>query len=162
METKQIIVKVLITLLCIAAIGYIVTAKIIQTRQTVSDQRQEETTYTEEVPLPEGAPSFTWELDYTNETEYPQTTLSLNATYENGVVIKKDVDTAQGSCNEYDNRDKDVFKDSQMIICYYAGLGHYYKVVASDTGYNVQRRIFEEGSPDYNPPVLGFETIVTF
>ncbi len=49
-----------------------------------------------------------------------------------------------------------------MIICYYAGLGRYYKVVEDRDGYAVQRRVFEEASPDYDPPPQAYETVVRF
>lgn len=142
-------------------IGYFVFSKISPKNQ-VNDDLVSSEVVNEIVPT--GKPVLTWDLQYTDETEYPETTLSLKATYENDVIITKEIDTAQGSCNVYDNPKKEViYEKSEMIICYFAGLGHYYKIVENQEGkYDVQRRIFEEGSPDHNPPVLPFETIVQF
>lgn len=81
----------------------------------------------------------------------------------NGTSQTKEIDTIEGSRNEYVSPDADVYAQSEMIICYYAGFGRYYKVVASGNGtYSVQRREFEEASPHYTPLVASFETIVVF
>ncbi len=110
------------------------------------------------VPAPQGAPTMTW-LYVPIEGETPHTALSLKATYPSGTVTVLEVETIEGSCNDFEDRDADVYANSQMIICYYAGLGRYYKVVENDTAYLVQRRVFEEGTPDYMPPREEFETV---
>lgn len=112
---------------------------------------------------PQGSPSFSWEYKTSeNSDDIPQTEIMLAAYYPGGLIVRKGIDTIAGTCNEYSEQDADVYENSTMIICYYAGLGHYFKVVKSDENYLVQRKIFEEASPDYNPPVTGFETIATF
>lgn len=110
----------------------------------------------------EGAPTFTWNYRSFEKNDLPHSDISLVATYSNGMSKTKLIDTIEGGCNEYVSPDKDVYKDSTMIICYYAGFGQYYKVVERDGGYDVQRREFEEASPDYNPPKQEFKTIATF
>lgn len=143
--------------------SFFVLDKINKQRNLVKNSDEQTEVAPEEQKEPEGLPTFSWKLDYTDETEYPETTLFLTATYENGVTNTKEIDTAQGSCNTYDNpKNEEVYKNSEMIICYYAGLGHYYKIVQSENEFLVQRRVFEEGSPEYTPPVLPFETIKTF
>ena len=122
----------------------------------------EETSSTETAVAPVGKPSFAWVFDYNQEGDFPKTSLGLAATYENGVVLTKAIDTPDGSCNVYDDKGKDAYAKADMIICYAAGLGHYYKVVEFDGAYLVQRKTFEEGSPEYNPPVQQFETIAQF
>lgn len=111
----------------------------------------------------EGTPVFSWEYETSENSDgIPETTITLAAAYPNGFVERKEIDTVEGSCNDYPEPDADVYENSTMIICYYAGLGRYYKVVTSGDEYLVQRRIFEEASPDYDPPVTDFETIATF
>lgn len=110
-----------------------------------------------------GDPNFKWVFDYKDDNlDFPKTVISLTAEYEDGVILTKEIDTAQGSCNQYDKKDKDVYGKSEMAICYFAGYGHYYKIVKLDDSYLIQRRIFEEASPDYSPQVLPFETISEF
>jgi hypothetical protein len=114
------------------------------------------------VTTPTGDPTFTWQYTYTTSGDFPKTHVALTATYPDSTTIKKDIDTPDGSCNEYASPDKDIYPRSTMIICYAAGLGHYYKVVQSNNAYLVQRKTFEEGSPQYTPPELPFETIARF
>lgn len=114
------------------------------------------------VVLPIGDPVFTWQYTYITSGDFPKTHVALTATYPDETTIKKEIDSPDGSCNEYANPDKDIYKDSTMIICYAAGLGHYYKVVRVNNEYLVKRKTFEEGSPEYTPPNLPFETIAKF
>ena len=109
-----------------------------------------------------GIPTFKWKYEPYMEDEIPRTSISLVAAYENGSTEEKVVDTIQGECNAYSEPDADVYSGSEMIICYYAGLGHYFKVVESDNAYLVQRKVFEETSPEYNPPTESFQTIGQF
>lgn len=114
------------------------------------------------VTTPEGKPLFTWSYASFEKDEILRTTISLTARYANGFATTKVIDTIEGTCNEYENRDADVYSESSMIICYYAGLGRYFKVVERENLYEVKRKEFEEASPDYNPPVRTFETVATF
>lgn len=109
-----------------------------------------------------GEPTFLWSYLTGEVDSIPMTEISLTATYENGQTNTKLIDGIEGTCNEYPEPDADVYQNSTMIICYYAGLGHYFKIVKENGHYLVQRRVFEEASPDYDPPVEGFETIATF
>lgn len=150
-----------IIVVIVFTIGYFVFSKISPKNQ-VNDGLVSNEVVNEIAPT--GKPVFTWDFQRVEDGDYPKTIVSVSAKYENDVIVKKEIDTAQGSCNVYDNPKKEVvYEKSEMIICYFAGLGHYYKIVENQEGkYDVQRRIFEEGSPDYNPPVLPFETIVQF
>jgi hypothetical protein len=109
----------------------------------------------------QGKPTFSWKYATDESGEIPQTTISLIASYPARGATKV-IDTIEGTCNAYVSPDADVYAQSEMIICYYAGFGRYYKVVEKNGIYQVQRREFEEASPDYNPPVASFETIATF
>jgi hypothetical protein len=112
--------------------------------------------------VPEGKPTFAWSYSESEENGIPHTEITLVAVYENGASQKKVIGRIEGGCNSYDDQDSDVYERSKMIICYYAGLGRYYKVVADGDAYLVQRKVFEEASPDYAPPVQEFETVATF
>ena len=109
-----------------------------------------------------GQPTFTWTYQTSEEEGIPQTEIRLTSTNKTGATETKVVDSIQGDCNAYEPLDEDVYQNSTMIICYYAGLGHYFKVVADQDGYMVQRKVFEEASPEYEPPVQPYETIVRF
>lgn len=115
-----------------------------------------------EEDVPQGEPIFTWVYATDESGEIPRTKISLRAMYFDGVSRTKEIDTVDGTCNVYPSPETDVYPKSEQIICYYAGLGHYFKIVAQDGKYLVQKRTFEEASPDYTPPVTNFETIVVF
>ena len=109
-----------------------------------------------------GTATFSWSYRTFEEESILYTELSLMAVYEDGTSEKKIIDTVEGSCNSYEDADSDIYERSTMVICYYAGLGHYFKVVAGGNGYEVQRRIFEEASPDYDPPQEPYVTVGRF
>jgi hypothetical protein len=116
----------------------------------------------EEGAAPASAPTFTWSYDRREVDGIPKTTVSLTAKRGNATPETKAVDTVEGDCNASDSPDADAVAGSTMITCYYAGLGRVFKVVQSGSGYAVQRKIFEEASPDYDPPAPAFETVATF
>lgn len=109
-----------------------------------------------------GIPTFTWSYKSSTIGDIPQTEISLTAKYEDGNSVTKVIDTVEGNCNEYEDADADTYERSSMIICYYAGLGRYFKVVADGAGYTVLRKIFEEASPEYDPPTHQYEAIASF
>jgi hypothetical protein len=113
-------------------------------------------------PRAAGKATFSWKYATDESGEIPQTTISLIAYYPDREAETRVIDTIEGTCNAYASPDADVYAQSEMIICYYAGFGRYYKVVERSGVYQVQRREFEEASPDYSPPIASFETIVTF
>ncbi len=106
---------------------------------------------------------FEWSYEAKGEKDgIPHTIVSLLARYTDGTTEKKQIDEIEGGCNEYVTPDKDVYSGSKMIICYYAGFGRYYKIVQSGVNYLVERKEFEEASPEYNPPIEDFQTIAQF
>ena len=109
-----------------------------------------------------GAPTFEWTYTPFEKDFIPYNVVSLTATYFDSTTRIKEIDTIEGGCNEYVNPDKDVYSKSVEIICYYAGFGRYYKVVEDGKEYLVKRKEFEEGSPEYNPPIQDFMTIEKF
>ena len=124
--------------------------------------RQEMPSENPETETAAGTPIFTWSYQTSEDTDIPHTAIELTATYENGTSETKIIDNIEGSCDTYENADEDVYERSTMIICYYAGLGHYFKVVADSNGYSVKRNVFEEASPEYDPPHQPYETVAIF
>lgn len=104
--------------------------------------------------------TFEWLYSPFEKNDMPWVKISLSAKYDDGTSETKLIDTIEGSCVDYDKRDADVYPASTMIMCYYAGFGRYYKVVKKESGYEVQRKEFEEASPEYSPPVQDFQTII--
>lgn len=153
----------ILIVLAIAIIGFIII-RAVDSPSTTTLTPTEIEPVVDQTPqvAPEGDPTFTWSYVPSEKNEIPQSTISLTATYPNGAKHTKEVETIEGGCNEHPDPDKDVYKQSQMIICYYAGFGRYYKVIKAPTGYAVQRKEFEEASPDYNPPKQEFKTVATF
>jgi len=111
---------------------------------------------------PTGQPTFSWSYRGFENADIPYTEISLTASYADGAPVTKVIETVEGNCNVYEEGDTDVYERSEMIICYYAGFGRYYKVVQNGEKYLVQRKEFEEASPDYNPPVDIYRTLQTF
>lgn len=152
MNTQRFFIISLV-IVVVLVVGYKAYNRPVVTTDTVSAPTQ---------VSPKGKPVFTWEYSYDEKGEFPKTHLSLVATYENDVVIEQAIDTPDGSCNVYETKDSDVYADSEMLICYAAGLGNYYKIVSVNDTYLVQRKTFEEASPEYNPPIQSYQTIAQF
>lgn len=111
---------------------------------------------------PKGPPTFAWSYRAFEEAEIPRTAISLTAAWPDGTLRTQLIDTIEGGCDEQADPGDDVYAGSTEILCYYAGLGRYYKVVEADGAYEVRRKEFEEASPEYDPPLQDFVTIATF
>lgn len=109
-----------------------------------------------------GTATFTWTYLGLEQDSIPYTSIRATASYEDGTSDTRIIDTVEGSCNAYEEADTDTYARSTMVICYYAGLGRYYKIIEDENGYLVQRRIFEEASPEYDPPQQPYETVERF
>jgi hypothetical protein len=108
-------------------------------------------------------PTFTWSYeadDSLNPDGNPQTNVFLSVRYPNGITKRSLIDTTQGSCNELYEAELDSVAGSANIQCYYAGLGYVFKITKGEKAYLVQRKEFEEASPDYEPVVTGFKIIL--
>lgn len=159
---KRWILYILLLLLVVAGIVAIIRISDAYMSESARVEAEDEP---QEVNVPLGEPSFEWSYASFMEDEIPRTTVSLIARYSGGTVEEKKIDTIQGvqdGCNAYPEPDADVYPKSEMIICYYAGLGQYFKVVESRDTYVVQRKIFEEGTPDYSPEPEPFTTVAEF
>lgn len=119
-------------------------------------------TVVHESEVSKGAPLFSWTYRDYVENDIPRSEISLVATYGDGTRTTKVIDTVEGSCTPYESTEEQVYEHASMILCYYAGFGLYYKVVEKSGSHLVQRKEFEEASPDYDPPVQPYETIATF
>ncbi len=110
-------------------------------------------------------PTFAWvfaEDHSLNPDGFPQTTVSLVATYPDGSVKDRLIDIVPGGCSILPDPEEGSLHGSSAVQCYYAGLGYRYRVVTGDTSYLVERKTFEEASPDYEPPQQEYETISEF
>lgn len=141
--------KIVLTILVLGAVGYIVFTS--RSQQPLSPE-----------DTLEGTLIFTWNYTPLVEKEIPKTRVSLTATAQNGKTNTKEIAVVDGSCNDYPSPDADVYPHSTMIMCYAAGLGHYFKVVEDNMVYRVMEKIFEEGSPEYQPPQESFHEMAQF
>lgn len=110
-------------------------------------------------------PVFVWKYEKANTLNLdglPKTNVFLEATYSNGVVERKLIATTDGGCNDLPESDKDSVPTSTDAQCYAAGLGYHFKVTKGSLSYLVQKKRFEEASPDYTPPVSVYEVVGEF
>ena len=109
-------------------------------------------------------PVFAWKFEYDvtkNLDGLPQTNVILVATYDTEKVSKR-VATVPGGCNDLQEKEKDSVPNSTVAQCYAAGAGDRFKVVKGPDSYLVMKKVFEEGSPEYNPPVQPYEMVAEF
>lgn len=110
-----------------------------------------------------GEPSaFTWSFEEgttLNLDGLPETNVFLQVSYPDGATKRIAVDTTPGGCNEIDRTEKDMANGSTVAQCYAAGLGYYFKVTKGPQSYLVQRKMFEEGTPESRPPEHPYETV---
>lgn len=110
-------------------------------------------------------PSFAWKFVPAislNLDGNPETNIFLEAKYEDGTVQNKLIDTTPGSCNDLPDTEDDSLPNTTNIQCYSAGLGYKFKITKGESSYLVQRLTFEEGQPDYVPPLYLYEVIAEF
>ncbi len=113
----------------------------------------------------EEPPVFTWKFEEAstlNLDGLPETRIFLQAQYSNEEIINKLIATVPGSCNELPDADKDSVPGSATVQCYAAGIGDLFKITKGEKSYRVEHKIFEEASPDYNPPSQEYEVITEF
>lgn len=120
-----------------------------------------------ELPSGEDAvpPVFTWTYEEDSELNLdglPNTNIFLEARYSDGSVVRKPIDTVPGGCNALPDPEKDSLPNTPTIQCYSAGLGYRFMVTEGTGEYRIQRKKFEEASPDYEPPTYEYEVIARF
>lgn len=110
----------------------------------------------------ERPPRFMWKTgpdSSLNLDGLPQTAIFIEVTYSDGTVQKKLIDTVPSSCNVTDTSEKGSVEHSTTLQCYGAGLGYYFIVTRGEQAYLIQRKKFEEASPEYDPPAYVYETV---
>ncbi len=110
-------------------------------------------------------PTFIWKYkkaESLNLDGIPETNVFLEATYGSGAIEIKLIDTSPSGCNDLPDNEADSAPNSTVAQCYGAGLGYRYKVIKGQNSYLIERKKFEEGSPDYNPPLSQYGIISEF
>ncbi len=148
----------MVFLFVVVIIGYVYLEsrpKMNVTTEPVVEQNDIDSTKSQE-------PVFTWRYEEFEGEYFFNSRIFLDVTYPNGTTNTKLIDTIVGGCSDAPEQNEIIAPHSAKIICYYAGLGHYFKVIKGPQSYLVQRKIFEEATPDYNPPVYKYETVAEF
>lgn len=107
-------------------------------------------------------PTFAWTFeddDMLNPDGNPQTNIFLEATYSDGTLRKELIDTVPSSCTTLPDPEEGSVPNTSAVQCYGAGLGYVYKITEGEQSYRVERKQFEEASPEYEPPVSEYEVI---
>jgi hypothetical protein len=107
---------------------------------------------------PSSVTGLSWDLYVTEAAEWPETSVTLVALHEDGSSTRIPADSVEGECNAEDT-ETDLALDSTQLTCYYAGLGHKFRVIETNDEYLLQMQVFEEASPEYDPPVQEFVTL---
>lgn len=108
---------------------------------------------------------FMWEYKSAatlNPDGIPETEIYLVATYANGKKETKLIDTVPSSCNDLPDAEEGSVNGTKNIQCYGAGLGFKFKITKGGSSYQVQRQMFEEVSPDHNPPRYDYVVVAEF
>ncbi len=111
------------------------------------------------------APAFAWTFADSaslNLDGNPQTDVFLTATHADGTVETKQVDTVPGGCSVLPDLEEGSIEGAPAAQCYYAGLGQRYRIVEGDREYAVERKVFEEASPEHEPPQEEYERVASF
>lgn len=106
---------------------------------------------------------FRWDTSSTrHEGEIPNTDVYVVLRYANGTEYRALLNTIVGYCN-VDVMETQLALGSEQITCYYAGLGHKFRVIETIDAYLVQQRISEEALPtNEGEPMSEFETKLVF
>jgi hypothetical protein len=104
--------------------------------------------------------SFAWSHATDESGDIPKSTVSLVMTREDGISSQQQIAIVDGSCNEMPV-ETPLALGSGQLLCYYAGFGYQYRVIEENGAYAVQQKEIEEASPDYNPPIADFVTVLT-
>lgn len=150
---------VLIVLLLIAAL----VAGFYALNNYIYEEKQGDGIVTQ--PSQTETPTFTWRFepaDTLNGDGNPNTDVFLDAKYSNGEVRSKLIQVSHGSCNELPDADSDSLSGTTNVQCYGAGFGFTFKITKGENSYLVMKKEFEEGSPDYDPPVQSYEVVSEF
>lgn len=107
--------------------------------------------------------TFTWRYEKANSLNpdgNPNTDVFLDVGYTDGGTRSILVITSHGGCNDLVDSKEVRVVGTTVAQCYGAGAGYYLKITKVDGGYQVKRKTFEEGSPEYTPPEQSYEVIL--
>jgi hypothetical protein len=110
-----------------------------------------------------GTPVFSWKYeadDSLNGDGLPQTNVYLEVSYSSLEKTSRLIATVPGSCNDLPDREKDSALNSSVAQCYAAGYGDLFKVIKGERSFMVMRKVFEEASPEYDPPVQPYKVVL--
>lgn len=114
------------------------------------------------------SPRFSWSYEEVPNKDYPKSIVSLVVDDGSEIPPRYIIETIDGGCNPVDedgyagdDNTATMAKNSNYIMCYFAGFGRIFRVIDAQENYLVQGKNIEEGSPDYVPAVASFETIVS-
>lgn len=161
MTTKEFFTgkAIVFTIALVLVLGFIIFRTSPDSQEAQTPEPSAQTANSEAV-------AFAWSYEKANSNNLdglPNTNVVLAVTYSDGSVIRKVVDTTPGGCNELsDERAADSVAGLETTQCYSAGGGHLYKVTRGSDAYQVERKAFEEGQPDYTPPAYEYEVIAEF
>lgn len=151
MKPRNILIILLLVIITIVIVSYFTSS----TDEVLKEVHLEST-------MP---PVFMWKYekdDSFNLDGVPQTNIFLEATYPNGAVETKLIDTTESSCNDLPDSEEDSVLNSTTIQCYGAGLGYSFKITKGENSYFIERKMFEEALPDYDPPLYEYEVVSEF
>ena len=152
---------VLVVLLIVAAL----IAGFYALNNYIYEEKQGDRVVTETPEVETKVPTFTWKFepaDTLNGDGNPNTNVFLDAKYFNGEVTSKLIQVSHGSCNELPDADADSVSGTTNVQCYGAGFGFTFKITKGENSYLVMKKEFEEGSPDYDPPVQQYKVVAEF
>ncbi|MEJ0002123.1 MAG: hypothetical protein WDN09_03040 [bacterium] len=153
MKSRSIALVIITTLAVIVTGFYVLSPRQIPPAEVAGDTQNTE------------PPIFTWKYEQAetlNPDGIPETNVFLQAAYPDRETQTKLIDTTPGSCNELPDADADTYEGTKNIQCYSAGLGYRYKIIEGKKSYLVERQMFEEGTPDYDPPAQKYEVLKEF
>ena len=112
-----------------------------------------------------GVPTFAWRFTSattTNGDGQSQTNVFLTAS-QGGKNTELFVDTVDGGCSEIaDETQEGDISNTGKVQCYYAGLGQQYRITLREEIYLVERKLFEEATPDVEPTEYVWEVAAEF
>lgn len=160
MKNNTLTITLLIILVVVAIIlGLYATRS--DTNSVVTEEQQEVEILERVVP----EATFTWEFedaDTLNGDGQPETNVYLTTLYLSDEDKRILIDTVDGGCSEIEGEQyRGDISNTGKIQCYYAGFGHQYRITLGKTGFNVERKYFEEALPNVEPTEYKWEVIKT-
>ena len=119
-------------------------------------------TKSEEAAASREPSAFAWRFekaDSMNPDGNPETDVLLDIAYTDSTIESVLIDTTPGNCNELPDPEEQRVEGTGVVQCYAAGLGYRYKITKGESSYLIERKEFEEGSPEYVPVVQEYKIV---